>query len=331
MSNCINIKQNEEKTSNEHSNILSNSSNIKFTENILQDINLLKSKEIYLISKNFELKIPEILSYLQIDSNSTSNKIFILKYLQNLFSKVNFNSEIFSNIFSNDKVRLNLFQIIINQFICCTNDKDDYMRELKDLFILLLSQITLDKDTYHYIFSFLINYINKCNNNSYMNENKENIWNLTSDKLSRVLQLLQIYYQSMQSIDEPYNYFYFNGDEDSFIRIVNKENKKTNKKYLNLEESLNILFFIKIFPSQIIKKVNSNIKFQILDVIFNNQNNNISIGIDNDNYLITNYTSEKLIQLKENAMFSILVNISLTVCLKIELFINNERLLCQII
>ena len=109
------------------------------------------------------------------------------------------------------------------------------MRELKDLFILLLSQITLDKDTYHYIFSFLINYINKCNNNSYMNENKENIWNLTSDKLSRVLQLLQIYYQSMQSIDEPYNYFYFNGDEDSFIRIVNKENKQTNKKYLNLE------------------------------------------------------------------------------------------------
>ena len=49
MSNCINIKQNEEKTSNEDSNILSNSSNIKFTENILQDINLLKSKEIYLI------------------------------------------------------------------------------------------------------------------------------------------------------------------------------------------------------------------------------------------------------------------------------------------
>ena len=325
MSNCINIKQNEEKTSNEHSNILSNSSNIKFTENILQDINLLKSNEIYLISKNFELKIPEILSYLQSGSNSTSNKIFILKYLQNLFTKVNFNSEIFSNIFSNDKVRLNLFQIIINQFICCTNDKGDYMRELKDLFILLLSQITLDKDTYHYIFSFLINYINKSNNNSYMNENKENIWNLTSDKLSRVLQLLQIYYQSMQSIDEPYNYFYFNGDEDSFIRIVNKENKKTNKKYLNLEESLNILFFIKIFPSQIIKKVNSNMKFQILDIIFNNQNNNISIGIDNDNYLITNYTSEKLIQLKENAMFSILVNISLTVCLKIELFINNEK------
>ena len=56
------------------------------------------------------------------------------------------------------------------------------MRELKDLFIILLSNITFDKDNYRYIFSFLINYINKCNNNAYLNENQENNWNLNSER-----------------------------------------------------------------------------------------------------------------------------------------------------
>ena len=73
-----------------------------------------------------------------------------------------------------------------------------------------MSQITLDKETYHYIFSFIINYINKCNNNyGYNNDNniqnQDNNFNLTSEKLSRILQLLQIYYQGMQTVDEPYN------------------------------------------------------------------------------------------------------------------------------
>ena len=326
MSNDLSNKQNKEKIPNEDSSSPTDNSNISFTQNILEDINLLKLKEIYLISKHFEEKIPELLSYLQGDSNSTPNKLLILKYLQILFTKVNFNSEIFSHKLSNDKERLNLFQIIINQFINCPNDKDEYMRELKDLFILLLSQISLEKDTYHYIFSFLINYINKCNNNICLDEKNENNWNLTSEQLSRVLQLLQIYYQSMQNIDEPYNYFYFNGEEDSSITILNKINTKTNKTYLNLDdESLNILIFIKLIPSQIIKQVFPIINFKILDIFFNNQNNNISIDIDKDNYLTTNFTSEHLIKLKENTIFSLLIKLSLKNHLMTEIYINNEK------
>ena len=212
MSNCVNNKQILEKALNEDSSLLSNSTNTSFNDNLIQDISTLKSKEIFLISKNFESKIPELLSYLQNESNLIQNKLLILKYLENLFTKITYNSEIFSNKFSNDKEKLNLFQIIINQYITTPSDKDDYLRELNGLFSLLISQITLDKDTYHYIFSFLINYINKCNNNGYINENlspnSEN--NLTSEQLSRIFQLLQIYYQSMQNIDEPHNYFYFN-------------------------------------------------------------------------------------------------------------------------
>jgi hypothetical protein len=159
MSNDFTTKKVTEKTPNEDSSILSNSTNTSFSENIIQDVNNYKTKDIYLITKNLENKISEILNYLQNDSNTISNKLLLIKYLENLFTKVCFNSEIFSYKYSNDK--LNIFQIIINQYIICSNDKDDYLRELKNLFTVLLSQINIDKDTYHYIFSFLINYINK--------------------------------------------------------------------------------------------------------------------------------------------------------------------------
>ena len=115
MSNCVNNKQILEKALNEDSSLLSNSTNTSFNDNLIQDISTLKSKEIFLISKNFESKIPELLSYLQNESNSIQNKLLILKYLENLFTKITYNSEIFSNKFSNDKEKLNLFQIIINQ------------------------------------------------------------------------------------------------------------------------------------------------------------------------------------------------------------------------
>ena len=243
MSNIVNNNQILEETLNEDSSLLSNSTNTSFTDNMIQEINSLKSKEIYLISKNFEAKIPELLSYLNNESNSISNKLLILKYIENLFTKICYNSEIFSSKLSNDKEKLNLFQIIINQYITSPSDKDEYLRELKGLFSLLISQITFDRETYRYIFSFLINYINKCNNNGVINDNMtpspDNT--LTSEQLSRILQMLQIYYQSMQTIDEPYNYFYFNGESDNSITISNKDNIKANKKYFNIDESLNIL------------------------------------------------------------------------------------------
>ena len=329
MSNDVYNKQIIEKILNEDSSILSNSTNTSFNENLIQDINLYKTKEIFLISKNLETKIPELLSFLQNESNSISNKLFILKYLESLFTKIDYNSEIFSNKFSNDKEKLNLFQIIINQYITTPIDKEDYLSELKGLFSLLISQITLDKDAYHYIFSFLINYINKCNNYGYnnekMNQNQDNNSNLTSEQLSRIMQLLQIYYQSMQTIDEPYNFLYFNGESDNSIAILNKENKQTNKKILDLNKSLNILLFIKLVPSQIVKQVYPFINYKIFDIFFNDKNYNISIGIDKDYYLTTNFTNEKLIQIKENKIISLLIKLHFKDVIKTDIFINNEK------
>ena len=45
--------------------------------------------------KNFQPKIQQILEYLQNISNPVSSKVMILKYIENLFDKINFNAEIF--------------------------------------------------------------------------------------------------------------------------------------------------------------------------------------------------------------------------------------------
>ena len=323
MSNDFTTKKVTEKTPNEDSSILSNSTNTSFSENIIQDVNNYKTKDIYLITKNLENKISEILNYLQNDSNTISNKLLIIKYLENLFTKACFNSEIFSYKYSNDKDKLNIFQIIINQYIICPNDKDDYLRELKNLFTVLLSQINIDKDTYHYIFSFLINYIN---NNVNINENiiqfqDNNMINYNGEHLSKILQLLQIYYQSIQTIEEPYNYFYFvNGESDSSINILDID----SNKLLNENESLNILVFIKLLPSQIIKQVYPRINYKIIDVFFT-KNKKISIGIDVDNCLITNFTSKQLKNLPDNKTISILAKFSFNDTIKTEIFVNNEK------
>ena len=72
--------------------------NIKISPNIYEDLISFKEKNIYLITDSFEEKIPEILSFLmeQGEDYSIEKKIQILLYLQDLFKKVEFNTEIFS-------------------------------------------------------------------------------------------------------------------------------------------------------------------------------------------------------------------------------------------
>ena len=308
----------EENNNCEDSTICSSKNDYIF-EDIIED---LKKCEIDIINKNSESKIIKLLDYLKSTSYPVSNKLIILKYLENLFINVNFNSEIILK--ESKKLDLNLFQIIINQYITIPNNKEneEYLIELKELFILLLSQITLDRESYHYIFSFIIDYINKINNG--INQ-INNIF--TSEQLSKILLLLQLYYQNNQSVDEPYNYLYFNGDPDIFINIYLKGNKK-----LFSCQDINILFFIKLLPNKIVTKINPEICFEILDInIEYNENKqkkkkNIILNIDKDYYLSTNYTSKSLVKLPENQMISILVKINMKDIFKTEIFINNEKI-----
>ena len=134
-----NIQTPSEKTNDEDS-LISSSTSISTSESIIQDIT--KNKNIFIITKNIEQRIIEILSYLQSDSNLATNKILILKYLQSLFISIEFNSEIFSRKFIKEKEKLNIYKIIINQYIFYSNpantkiDEDNYRSDLQTLFLL---------------------------------------------------------------------------------------------------------------------------------------------------------------------------------------------------
>ena len=321
----------------------SKSTNISLSKIILQDINNYKNKNIHILSKSFEQKIPDILYFLQNNLNLAVNKIQIIKYLQELFTTVNMNSEIFLRKNSSDKEKLNLYEIIINQYICYTNssnfqkDEEDYRNELIILFDILLAQVNINRETYHYILSFVLKYINQKNNNlsivsKNINENEEkedyDEFKLTADHLTRVLTLLQRFYQYIDINKQSLNYFFFSGESDSSIIIQNKNSHKDNKKLLTLEDNLCVLMFIKVFPSEYIKTVHSNTTFNLLELKFNekNKDKDISINIDSENNLITNFTSEKLAKLTENDTNSLLIKFKKKKKIKIKLYLNGKKI-----
>ena len=311
-----------DKMMNEDS-IISNSTTISITESITQDIS--KNKNVYLISKTIEQRIIEILSYLQSDSNLANNKIPIVKYLQSLFMTVEFNSEIFMRKYINDKEKLNLYKIIIYQYIYYTNplnsktDEENYRSDLQTLFLLLLSQVTFDKECYHYILSSLIRFINEKN---ISNLNKKNLSsnnfienepaiNFKSEHLKRVLHLLKYfygYYKKELSANGILNYYFFSGDSDSNIIIRNKEHPSDpNKKILNLDETLCVMMYIKMLPPEYVKAVYPKNNFKLLELKFLDKKNNISININKDNQLISLNVKEPLYQLAENETNCILI------------------------
>ena len=319
------------------------STNISLSETILQDINNYKNKNIHILSKSFEQKIPDILYFLQNNLNLAVNKIQIIKYLQELFTTVNMNSEIFLRKNSSDKEKLNLYEIIINQYICYTNssnfqkDEEDYRNELIILFDILLAQVSFNRESYHYILSFVLKYINEKNNNlsivsKNINENEEkedyDEFKLTADHLTRVLTLLQRFYQYIDINKQSLNYFFFSGESDSSIIIQNKNSLKDNKKLLTLEDNLCVLMFIKVFPSEYIKTVHSNTSFNLLELKFNekNKDKDISIKLDSENNLITNFTSETLAKLTENDTNSLLIKFKKKKKIKVKLYLNGKKI-----
>ena len=292
----------------------------KISPNLYQDIISLKKKNIYLISESFEQKIPEILSYLLSKSAEypIANKIQILIYLQDLIKKVDFHAEFFSTKKSLNE-NLNIFQVIINQIITCNEKELDYIKELKNTFILLLNKITLDRKTFKYIFSFLINYLNK-------DEQK-----LNSGNISRILDLLNIFYTNIQKISEKDDFIYFNNtskegkDDDYLIKIQNKDNMN-RKKILNVDDSLNILLFIKLIPNELIKKEQPEHISGLLELDFLDKTKNISFNIDNDyNLIINNSSKDKISKLEENKYINILFKFNFKESFKIDIYINTKK------
>jgi hypothetical protein len=214
---------------------------------------------------------------------------------------------------------MNLYKIIINQYIFYTNpgnkpeEEENYRSDLQTLFLLLLSQVTFEKDAYHYILSPLINYLNEKNISNSKKKNlsgnnfieNEPAINLKSEHIKRILILLKYfygYYKNEQSRNGILNYYFFNGDSGGYIIIPNKENPlDSHKKLLNLDETLCVMIFIKILPSEYIKAVYNKITFKLFELRFTDSNNKpIYININSDNQLITPLKNDPLFQLLEN-------------------------------
>ena len=332
----------EKTTSQESITCSSSSRNVSFSESLLQEINTFKNKNIVIITKNFEQKIPDILSFLQNNSNLAINKTQIVKYLQSLFLSIDINSEIFLRKFSYEKEKLNLYQIIIEQYIYYTNscnfenDENDYRKELLSLFDILLSQVTMDRESYHHILSFLLRYIDEKNNklglkkfsNLPVEENEKEEIILTAEHLTRILTLLQRFYQFLDEIKLSMNYFFFSGDQETAITIHNKNMAKDNKKLLNLEDNLCILMFIKTFPSEYIKASLTQTNFKLIELKFNEKNKekDISIELNSDNNLTTNLTLGPLKKLSNTRTNYLLVKFKKKKRIKLKMYLNGEKI-----
>ena len=313
-----------EKANTEDSISDSNTPNKSFSELLLQDIYSFFDKNYVIITKDLQQKIPDILSYLKNNSNSAINKNIIVKFLQKLFTTIYMNSEIFSRHYSSDKDKLNLVHIIIQQYITYTNnansqeDENNYREELLKLFEILMSQITIDRESYHYILSFLLKYINEKDNNFGQEEDFHSI----SENLAGILKLLKKFY----NLDENQlstNYLYFSGGEGSSITIQNKMSPKHNKKLLNTDENLCILLFLKVFPSEYIKTVCGEGDFTLLELKLNEKK--ICINIDKNNNLKGDFTTSTLGQLSVTETNWVLIKYKRKKNNKIKIYLNGKK------
>ena len=323
-----NIVDSQENNIPENTNSQTDTSEASVSSTI-QYINSLKNKNIMIITKEFEQTIPEILTFLKNDSNLARDKLIIMNYLESLFTTININSEIFLRKQSISKE--NLYEIIIYEYVLYTNklnsenDEKEYKKELLNIFDILLAQVTINRECYHYILSFLLKYINHKNHNLIIDENEKQV-DLNAEHFSRILYLLQRFYQYFDDNKVSLNYFFFTGDEETFITIPNKNSIKDNKKILNLEDNLCILMFLKVFDSDQIKLAFPNSSFNILELRFNekNRDKDVFIGIDKNNYLITNYNPEpmaKLYQYETNCLL-----IKLKKKKKIKIYLNGKKI-----
>ena len=241
---------------------------------ILNEVKKYESKQMYIITKEIDSKISNILSYIQNDENEIFNKIYVLNYLFSSIKNIPYNLELILAKKSNNlKQKMNLYEIIIHQFIYIDQNEKEYIQILKNLLMLIFKKMSYNKDIYRYIFSFLRRFLNEKNNNEKNNENYFNEYNYF-----KLLESLLLFYQSNED-DDPINYFYFNGEENTNITINNTENN-----YLNLNTNIFLLLFVKLIDYSYISSINENNEEQIeasnlLKIKFKDMKDNIFINI----------------------------------------------------
>ena len=243
-------------------------------EDLIEKIKEYQSKKLFIITKEFESKIPSILCYLQKEENSITTKKVIVNYLNELIKNIPYNSEIILAIKSdNEKQKMNLYEIIIYQYIYTDKNEKEYIKLLKQLINLILKKLSYNKDVYQNIYSYISNFFNQKLNNSESDNNKFNEYNYY-----QLLDLILSFYQSSGD-DEPLNYFYFNGDPNTYISLDNSK-----KGLLKLDNNLYFLLFVKLvdynYISQLIKDNKNQSYSNLLNINFKDKKNNFSINVN---------------------------------------------------
>ena len=310
----------------------------KFNDNnkddILQEVKLYQTKQVYIITKEIESKIPSILSYIQNNKNDILNKINIINYLLSLIKNIPFNLDIILAQKSNDeKIKMNLYEVLINEYIFVDINEKAYIQLLKDIITYIFKKLSLNKDIYRYLFSYVSNFLNEKNNV----EKTEN-YSFNEYNYHQLLELILFFYQSKED-EDPINYFFFNGEKNTNITINNKEDN-----ILNLGNNLYILLFIKLIDYNYISSLNENnneaiINSNLLEIKFKNKKEIISINI---NYKEKEETFENLSieeESKDNKAISFNIPyksfniketnnvvVKLTNNMKIRIYVNGEKI-----
>ena len=253
--------------------------------NLIQDYS---NKNIIIITNELEEKIPFILSYLQNENNKISNKLDIIKYLNSLIKNIPYNTEILLvHKSTNDKQKMDLYKILIEQFIYTDKGEKEYIKYLEEILNMIFTRLSYNKELYRDFLEYISKFLNGKNNKNI----SEGI-NLNEYNYYQLLHLIYRFYQSKKD-EKPINYYFFNGDKNTNITI-NNENKN-----LDLAFDLYILFFIKLIDYEYLSKLfesdkNINTTLNLIQINFQNKLNNININIDYKNTSITTDYNEKL-------------------------------------
>ena len=239
---------------------------------LIEEIKDYQSKNIYIITKEIELKISSILSILQKEDFDLKIKASIIKYINLLIKNIPYNLGIILSKKSECNPKMNLFEIIIDQYIFTDKEKKEYIKLLKEIINSIFVRLSFNKDVYYYIFSYVSKFFDDKIHNIENNFNEYNFYQL--------LELIYWFYQSSDD-EDPINYFYFNGESNAKITLKNSSNE-----LLKLDNNLYILLFVKLinydYISPIIEKngSNNNIISNLLEVTFKEAKKNFSININ---------------------------------------------------
>jgi len=291
-------------------------------EHLIEEIKNYQSKNLYIITKEIELKIPSFLTILQKKNYELEQKETVIKYLNSLIKNIPYNFEIILSKKSDCEQKMNLYEIIIDQYIYADKEKKEYIKLLAEIINTIFVKLSFNKDVYYYIFSYVSNFLDDKIHNINNNFNEYNFH-----------QLLELIYWLYQSSDDedPINYFYFNGESKAKITL-----KNSKEDLLKLDNNLYILLFVKLieydYISPIIEKNerNNNIISNLLEVNFKEAKNNFSINInyknngeetpsDNSNIINIPYSMFKSKETNN-------VLIKMTPNLDIKIYINGDEI-----